>query len=591
MSNLPADSNLLGSLILLKRFITYLSYRRKAQLISLIFLNIFSSIIEVISIAAIGPFMLALTKPEVPFQYISSSKMGILLNISHAHDVVLPIVISFILLVVISGIARVSVLYFGNNFSFGLGAEVSNSLYRAYLNQSYEEITAQHTSEIINNIFVNANLVIYQVIQPLTILFGGLALISAITVVLLVINPFNALITLMFIIIIYVTIYSITRKKIMSNGYKIENESSRTIKMLQDGIGGIRDILIDGTQETFLNLHARADTNLRRAQAANQFISAVPKLGVEALGLMIIALIGYFITSRYGTSMALSTLAIIAMAGQRVLPAIQQCYMTVNAISGSFHAFKKVVLLIELNKCNENSLETSMEFSRIVELKNIDFKFSNSEKWVLSDINLEIRKGDKLGVIGKTGSGKSCLADIVMGLLTPTNGSLEVDSIQLTPYNIKSWRSIIAHVPQAIFLIDGTIRENIAFGIPDSEIDDKKVQQVIICAQLSEVIEALPNKANSIVGERGIFLSGGQRQRIGIARALYKNAQILIFDEATSALDSVTEKSVMESIYNLDKNITIIIVAHRKSTLVGCDRIVEIDSGRIINIDKYSDCL
>lgn len=581
----------LSTLRVLKVFFGVLSRKRKLQLIILIVLNISCSALELASIGAVSPFMLALTRPEIPFNYLVSSEAAQVLGIANAQAIVLPITIAFIVLMSLSALFRSIVLYFGTRFSFSLGSEISTACYRAYLNKPYLEVISDHTSEIINSIFVNINLVIYQIINPVTIFFSGLSLIVSLSVLMLIVNPTGAVAAFFFLAIFYFAIHILGKSRAKENGAKIDFESSRAIKALQDGIGGIRDIIIDGTQKAFLDLHSSADLNLRKLQGANQFISAFPRIGIEAAAMIVVAIAGYWISEKSGLALALPTLAIIVMAGQRLLPALQQCYVSINSINSSVQALCKINDLLIFDKNNSAALEKNQKltFNNSVCLKNIEIKLGNPPKLILSRVNLEIRKGERIGLIGTSGSGKSTLVDILMGLLSPTSGSVEVDAIRLNSHNVKSWMLKVSHVPQSIFLTDASIKCNIAFGVPEAAIDLARVEQAIKSAQLTDLIDTLTDGIDSIIGERGAFLSGGQRQRIGIARALYKNSQILIFDEATSALDTETESSVMNCIYDLDPNLTVIVIAHRLSTLKGCDRIVEIDSGGIREIGTYDE--
>jgi ATP-binding cassette subfamily B protein len=575
----------------LKVFFGVLSRKRKLQLIILISLNIACSGLELASIGAVGPFMLALTRPEIPFNYLVTLNIAQEFGVVNAQDVVLPITVSFVMLMFLSALFRSIVLYLGTRFSFALGSEISTACYRAYLNKPYLEIINDHTSEIINNIFININLIIYQIINPVTIFFSGLSLIISLSLLMLIVNTTGTIAAFVFLAIFYIVIHFLGKKRTKDNGVKINFESSRVIKALQDGIGGIRDIIIDGTQKAFLDLHSSADLNLRKLQASNQFISAFPRIGIETVTMILVAIAGYLISDNSDLALALPTLAIIVMAGQRLLPALQQCYVSVNSIDSSIQALCKINDLLIFDKNSSVALQknTKLFFNNSILFKNIELQLGNPPRLILDRVNLEIRKGERIGLIGKTGSGKSTFVDVMMGLILPTNGSVEVDSTGLNSHNLKSWMLMVAHVPQSIFLTDASIKCNIAFGVPESEINIKRVVLAIERAQLTDFVHSLPEGINSIVGERGAFLSGGQRQRIGIARALYKNSQILIFDEATSALDGETEASIMECIYSLDPNLTVIVIAHRLSTLRSCSRIVEIESGRIKAIGTYEE--
>ncbi|QWE14860.1 ABC transporter ATP-binding protein/permease [Polynucleobacter sp. AP-Sving-400A-A2] len=577
----------------LKFFLCNLSYGRKKQLILLVALNVTSSAFELISIGAIGPLMLALMSPDIPFGYISKINIAYYFNITAAKDIVLPIVICFILLVSMSGLVRILALYAGTKFSFSLGAEISTACFRAYLHKPYINIIDDHSSEIINNIFVNVNLLIYQVINPLTLIFSGLSLIISLCLLIIFIYPFNSILAFLFLFIIYISIYMMNKKKFIDNGQRLNAESTKTLKALQEAIGGIRDIIIDSSQNTFLRIHAAADSTLREVQGNSQFISAVPRVAVEVVAIISIAIIGYFLSNGAEMILALPTLAVLVMIGQRLLPSLQQCYIAVNSINGTLLPLIKINELLKLNReiANDDKVSSPLKFSGSIKLNNIELKLGKLDQVILSDINLEIFKGERIGIIGKTGSGKSTLVDVIMGLLLPTSGKVEIDSVALNSKNIKSWRSIVAHVPQSIFLTDGSIKENITFGIPESEISVEKVLSSAKQAELMDFIDVAPAGIDAMIGERGAFLSGGQKQRVGIARALYKSSQILIFDEATSALDSSVENSVMNCIYSLDMCFTIIVIAHRLSTLRGCSRIIEMERGRVKRIGTYAEMI
>jgi ABC-type multidrug transport system fused ATPase/permease subunit len=589
MEKIPAKVKL-PTLEILRIFFGALSRRKKFQFVILIALSILCAVAELVSIGAIAPFILALTKPEIPFSYANSLNISAALNILDVRDIVLPITIGFIALILFSTILRVAVLYGGTKFAFSVGSEISSACYRAYLYKPYDELINDHTSDIINDIFINVNLVIYQVIQPLTVFFTALSLILSITILMIAINPIGSIIAITFLFIFYTLVYFFNKKRTIENGVKIDLEVSRVIKAINDGIGGIRDIILGGTQKTFLDIHANADSNLRKLQGESLFISAFPRVGIEAVAMILIAIAGYLIARDAGMEVALPTLAIVVMAGQRLLPSLQQCYHSINSINSSSTALNKINNLLLKTKTNDLCIN-NLCFNESIKIKKVGLRLGASENLVLNQVDLEISKGEIIGLIGKTGSGKSSLADIVMGLLFPTSGVVEIDSTVLSAHNINAWRAMVAHVPQSIFLANDSIANNIAFGVPHDEIDQDRLIRAIKYAQLTELVESLNGGTNAKIGERGAFLSGGQRQRIGIARALYKDSKILIFDEATSALDSETEMDIMNCIYSLGSNLTILIVAHRLSTLIGCNRIVELESGRVRAIGSYKDLI
>lgn len=400
-----------------------------------------------------------------------------------------------------------------------------------------------------------------------------------------------ALSTLFGFAVVYGVLIFSVRKRLASNGFRIARESSRVLKCLQEGLGGIRDVLLDGSQRAYCKSYQHADAQLRRAQGDNQFISASPRYIMEAIGLSIIAALSCFlVTQPQGFVDALPLLGLLALAAQRMLPLLQQAYSAWASIKGSHTSVRDALNLLQqqMPDLTKISLE-GLTFNNRIQLRSVFFSYRKDQPQILRGLDLVILKGERIGIIGPTGSGKSSLMDLIMGLLDPTEGAIEVDGKLISSSNRQAWQSHIAHVPQAIYLADSSIAENIAFGLPSHLINYSQVREAARRAQIAEMIESMPSGYESMVGERGVRLSGGQRQRIGIARALYKSADVIVLDEATSALDGETEKSVMESIEALDPELTIIVIAHRLSTLKNCGRIVELANGCIKRIGNYSD--
>jgi len=349
-------------------------------------------------------------------------------------------------------------------------------------------------------------------------------------------------------------------------------------------LGGIRDVLIDGTQATYCKVFRLADMSLRRAEANNQIIAQSPRYGVESLSIVLIVVLAYFLSSgEEGVLGALPLLGALAIGAQRMLPMLQQAYSAWSGIRGGQAVLRDALMLLEqpLPEYSEGTMKAEILFQQSIKLEDIKFRYRGDAPWVLTGVDLEIKKGSCIGFIGTTGSGKSTVLDIIMALLFATEGSIKVDGVIITNKNHRGWQSRIAHIPQAIFLSDASIAENIAFGVPKEDIDHNLVNQAAKQAQIHDTIMNWVGHYNTVVGERGICLSGGQRQRIGIARALYKQADVLILDEATSALDNATEKAVMDAIRDAHKDNTILMVAHRLSTLKGCDQIIELENGAI----------
>jgi len=410
--------------------------------------------------------------------------------------------------------------------------------------------------------------------------------------VLLTINPAIALSAFAGFGGIYIFVIQSTKRRLRIHSERISQESNHVIKALQEGLGGIRDVLIDGTQSVYCEVYQKADGPLRRAQANVVIIASTPRFGIEALGMVLIAILALSLAAgTNGLVTAIPVLGALALGAQRMLPIMQQAYGSWTAMRGTEGLLRDTLDLLdqELPNFANTGFNEPISFKSDIKLENLSFRYAPGAPWVVQNFNLTIPKGARIGFIGSTGSGKSTLLDIVMGLLQPTMGTLSIDSEIISQENHRNWQAHIAHVPQAIFLADSTIAENIAFGVPEKLIDHDRVREAASKAQIAATIESWDKQYNTFVGERGVRLSGGQRQRIGIARALYKNADVIVFDEATSALDNETEQNVMEAIESLGSELTILIVAHRLSTLKKCTNIVELANGNIVRTGTYEE--
>jgi ATP-binding cassette subfamily B protein len=363
---------------------------------------------------------------------------------------------------------------------------------------------------------------------------------------------------------------------------------------VQESVGGIRDVIIDNSQDIYLDAFGKVSRRVGIASASTAFFATAPRFIVEAAGMAIIAIVAVLIAGREGGfAYALPLLGAVALGAQRLLPLLQQVYHGWASISGHRSMVVEVLELLRLPIAPEESRGSSIEPLPLhdkISIERVSFAYPGSKLMVLDDVTLEIPRGSIVGVVGKTGSGKSTLADLIMGLIEPTEGRISIDGVPLTGEARLRWRRGIAHVPQAIFLADASIERNIAFGLSHGQIDRDRVRSAGAIAQLHDFVASLPNGYETTIGERGIRLSGGQRQRLGIARAIYKQAPVLVLDEATSALDDLTEDAVMESLAALgEQGRTIIIIAHRLSTLSRCGLLIRIEEGRVGLTGNYAD--
>jgi ATP-binding cassette subfamily B protein len=404
------------------------------------------------------------------------------------------------------------------------------------------------------------------------------------------ISSWLVLIVAIFFAIIYLLVNCFTKKKLLNNSDLISRQSTVMIQNIQESLGGIRDVLLSGTQELYVNNYAIADRKFRTAQSSNVFIGASPKIIIESFGITLIAISAFFLVNfNEGGTHVIPVLGFMALGAQRLLPIFQQLYGSWTTIQGSYGSFQDAIKLLEQplpKNIDIKHLSPPIIFRQYIDLHELSFRH-NSSQVCIENVNLRIFKGEKIGIIGETGVGKSTLLDLVMGLLKPDSGSISIDGVVLNDENIFAWHKRLAHVPQYIHLTDATVAENIAFGTPLNAIEFDKVKLAAKLACIHDDIIMMQSQYETLVGERGVKLSGGQRQRIGIARAFYKGADVIILDEATSALDNETESKVMSSFYETNHNqVTILMVAHRTSTLKSCSRIIEVKNGSTLEVNS-----
>jgi len=565
----------------------YLGRGRKFKFLLLFLLIIFSVFVDIISIGSIIPFLTVLSHPEKIMNIEYVQPILKILNIKSSEELLLPITIGFIMIAIFSMSIRILLLRFNSLLAADMGIELRKKIYKKILYQPYVFHIMNNSSELISINTEKVNIAIQAGIMHVLMMLSAFLTVLAVITTLLLVNPLVAILTFVILGGGYIFIGFFSKKYIQKNGYIISKNQPLAIKCMQEGLGGIRDIILNNNQSIFINIYSDVVQRIQYARMKNIFLGSLPKSFLEMLAMILIATLAYFLFNTNNKESIISILGVLALGAQKLLPSLQQIYYSWSFINSYESILNTIVEYLKKTTPYSAILkDNNIDFNKSIELRNVFFKYPKTNRNILKEINLKILKGMKVGFVGTTGSGKSTLLDIIMGLLKPTSGEILVDDVKIDNTNIKSWQKNIAHVPQNIFLTDTTIAENIAFGLPLKKINMEKLNEVIEQASLREYIESLPNGFFTKVGERGIKLSGGQRQRIGIARALYKEANVIIFDEATSALDNETEKNVMNAINLLRGNLTILIIAHRLSTLEECDVIYKIDRKGNINIFK-----
>lgn len=577
---------------LFAEFFGHLAPRRRKQLGLLLLLMLIGSGAEISTIGAVVPFISLMAQPETAMEYPILQSLFGALGWQQPDSLVLPMSIAFVCTVMIATGIRLLLVYAGNKLVFSIGHDIGVKLYHVTLHQPYTFHISQNTSEILGNVH-KVQIVLGGVLRPL--MEGVIAVILSIAILsaLMLVDALTALSAGLLFAFIYLATMKLFRARLRRNGKIIAAAQGQRLRCIQEGLGGIRDVILDGNQAHYSGEFSKVDHRFRIAQATNAFLGQSPRFLVEAVGVALIVALAYMLSLRSGGLVgALPVLAALALGAQRLLPLFQRIYNAWSSTTGTIQVLEDLVAMLNLTAPRDADHQHQHQFKELIFQERIDFedirfRYTESEPNVLHGISITIPKGTRVGIIGKTGSGKSTLMDILMGLLEPTGGEIRIDGKAIDAESRSQWRQRIAHVPQHIYLSDASITENIALGIAPEAIDQERVRRAANRAQIADFIESHRQGYDTRVGERGVQLSGGQRQRIGIARALYKNADVLVFDEASSALDTETETAVMQAVDRLDPNLTLFIIAHRVQTLRACDLILRLEEGHLVASGSY----
>jgi len=579
-------------LSLLRQMGSHLSRRRKLQVALLAILTILSAFSEFLSLGAILPFLAALVAPDQVFRYPVISWLIEGLRLQSSDQVVLVFALLFIAVMLLAAAVRLALTYGNTRIAIAIGADLASEAYRRTLYQPYQEFVKRNSSALLSNI-EKSNAVANGFVLPLLTVIGSCTIIVAVLFGLFLVDPVLMLTICATLGLSYSAIAWFTTRRLLRNGRVIADNQTQRIKAIQEGLGGFRDIALSGTQELYCGIYRETDRPVRWAQGMNAILTSSPRIVIEALSAVVLALVAYlFSRGSEDVATVLPVLGVLAFGAQRLMPMFQQLYGGWSGLMGARAQVADSLGLLDQGRSDEGGDERPrpqplrLGFDNSVSLRGVRFRYSDQEPWVLDGVNLDICKGEHVGLMGRTGCGKSTLLDVFMGLLTPTDGDLLIDGQKIRGDRRLAWSNSVAHVPQDVFLADISLAENIAFGVPAADIDWDLVEESAELAELATVIAELPKGLNTELSERGIRLSGGQRQRIGLARALYRQRDVLVLDEATSALDGVTEARVHRS---LTKDLTIVLVSHRLDALSMCDRWLLLADGRVSEVDRFDD--
>lgn len=567
----------------------FFSKSRKIQYVGLIFFMVISAFLEVVSIGAIIPFIAILIEPTRLLDYSLGNNLFIYLGNPDESKLVLFMTMAFTITAVFSSLFRMYLVYINTKIAYGSASDLAVILYKTTLNKPYKLHLSTNSSVVVSAISDKVNEVAIGVLQAIPTLISSIILLISIIVGLLFINPFITINLALFFTIIYFFINLFFKRKLTQHSQEIAIGRANLINHIHDGLGGIREILLHKLQPMFIEIFSKTNKPLRNAAGSNYFISSSPRYFIEALGIILIALVTIYLSKQPGgLSSGLPLLGVMVMATQKMLPIFQQIYSSWVAIKTSESSLKIILKLLSESDSAEDlfNKNKNIRFKEKFEMININFSYDKDKPKILNNLNICIKKGQIIGLIGKSGSGKSTFIDVLIGFLKPSSGLIKVDNIAIDQRNIKSWQGFISHVSQNVFILDDTVYKNIAFGIPDNEIDIKRVKWAAKLACADEFIKLMDNGYYSKLGDNGVSISGGQRQRIAIARALYNKSNFIIFDEATSSLDELTELKVIRSIRKISKNTTIIMISHKLSLLKFCDSIYQIKNGSVSFLSK-----
>jgi ABC-type multidrug transport system fused ATPase/permease subunit len=569
---------------LLREIYTHMGLRRRLQLYLVLVLMLAGALAEMFTLGAVVPFLGLLVNPGLLDQPSIWSDM---LSPAATYFGVSKLIVAsvvFVAFAALAAILRLLLSWSSLRFVFAVGADFGRQIYARTLLQPYSYHVQRNSSQTLASIDKVTGLVM-GIMSPAMQMFIACMMVTALLSAMLWVDYSTSLVAAGLFGSMYAGISAWSKHKLKDNSRIIADNGTQKIKAVQEGLGAIRDVIIDGSHDLYVDHFASADRAQRLAQANNAVLASAPKYLVESAGMIMIVALAYVLTTRHGAAQAIPVLGALAIGAQRLLPYMQTIYNGLASIRGNMASARDALDLLAL-PVPEAATAAVVALAKhqpadALELRNICYRYPGTDRATLDGVNLRIQTGEKVGFVGQTGSGKSTLIDVIMGLLPPESGQFIAYGVQLDEASLRSWQRRIAHVPQAIFLSDSTIAENIAMGVPAHQIDRQRLLQALDMAQLSDFLTTLPAGLQTRVGERGVQLSGGQRQRIGIARALYKEADVLVLDEATSALDSDTEAKVMAAIYALRPELVVLMIAHRVSTLSGCNRVYEMKAGRL----------
>lgn len=583
---------------MIRQLFSLLTPQQLKQFYILQLLVVVMAFTELAGIASIAPFMalvgdISLLEKEGLF-----AELYQLSGIANPMDFLFYTGLAVLVTLTLSTVISMITIWRLSLYAARVGTEIADRLYTHYMHQDWLFHASGSSAHLTKQVSTEAQRVTDTIIQPLMQMNAKVVLAIFISVSILIYDPVIAVAGLLLFACAYFLLYKLVRKRLQANGSKMSQIFTERFRLMNEGFGGIKDVLLLDRCYDFVERFQDSGKLLARARGVNIAISQVPRYFMEliAFGAMISLVLLLIKLHQGNLGTVLPILAVYALAAFKLLPALQQIYSSVAQIKGNTAAFEAIKddlakSLADPQLIKQGNKPAHLPLEKQISLNNITFSYPNKATPAVDGLSMVIPKNSVIGLVGASGSGKSTAIDLLLGLLTPQKGELYIDDTCITADNKRAWQNSLGFVPQSIYLSEGTIAENVAFGLPVKNINIEQVNKALKLANLTELLEQLPEGINTKVGERGVQLSGGQRQRIGIARALYHEAEVLVFDEATSALDGITEKIIMEAIHDFSGQKTIIMIAHRLKTVQKCDIIYMMDKGKIVDQGTYQQLL
>ncbi len=577
----------------LKKLMAVLGTKDKFKLVVLFLMMLVGAVLEAVSIGVVAGFVAVVANPEALLEKDYLESLFIFFSIENSRDVLVYGAVFLIIIFVFKNLYIAFYKYTKARFVYNRYKSISERLFSAYMSAPYSFHLKRNSAEIIRNISSEAKTVASEVMMPALHVATEVLVSLGILTLLFISEPVVTVVTIFLLGGISVIFLKLTRVKMQWYGKKAQEERKDMVKIVQEGVGGFKEVVVLGREGWFVKSFKRSIKNLAKAHIFKETLAKIVRPIIETIaivGMLTITLILFF--QGYDIVALASVLALFALSIRRLVPAVETVVSKYSTLRYNIYAvnpvYEDLLKLENKQKKERNDTEGKIGLKKQIKIDNVCYSYPEAKESVIKNISLVINKGEAVGFVGKTGSGKTTLIDIILGLFPPSKGDVLIDGVSVNK-NTAAWQRNIGYVPQFIYLSDDTIRNNIAFGLQKENISEEKVKKAVEVAQLKDFVDELEDGLDTVIGESGVRLSGGQRQRVGIARALYNNPEVLIMDEATSSLDNVTEKFVIDAIERLKEDRTIIIIAHRLTTVKNCDKLYILEKGEVVDSGSYSE--